>query len=248
MNKNASAQSEENRPKIVRRGRSDPLAKLFAEVKRDHPSLIGVFEFEYDAAQPEPSAAQLIRAAGINGYTELDIGVPKEDGYRQNFATIGGFVAPVRTKGAADIRTVIFLRYVKGALKELMDTVNTAILFHELQHVDDLETGSLKKDDGAIDMVQAEYDAHENTCEALWIRGLPDAMAFYLATLHQHVREIPERAEAARRFIASPKYEQYRAYAYMRFDYWVKQCTPPGNEGSDGSLSTLVVEQGIDAK
>jgi hypothetical protein len=130
------------------------------------------------------------------------MGCQEYGSYSRNEGNFGAMAATVVNK-AGDVKTVIFLRHFHAILPQQRDMINRVTTAHELQHADDFEFGHLKK--GQIDLVEAEYRAHKGALKWAVENAEQECVGFYLASLHQHVRIWPDRAEAAAKLIDSPE-------------------------------------------
>jgi hypothetical protein len=209
--------------KLHRRRSNDPMGRLLKAGKMRRPWVVGIYEFEFEPNQPDPSFSELMVAAGLNGYTDVNMGLKQEEGYAVTKGNIGGFTACVKDK-ENKLKSVIFLRHDKRRPSKDMDTINRMVLAHELQHADDIESGKTKL--GSIDAIQSEYDAHVAALKWAFDYHDSECLGFYLASLHAEFFLRPALAGAARRVIESADYEKYRTLAGSFFYKWENQMKP----------------------
>jgi hypothetical protein len=147
------------KPSILhRRAKSDPISQLFAAMKARRRNLLGIYEFYIEEGKPEPSVQELITATGIYGFTQTETGIKHEDGYAAGQGNFGGMTVPLWNK-YKELKTIIFIRHLKGVHPSAVERAVKLTMVHEVQHADDYDAGVIKV--GQIDIIDSEYAAHQ---------------------------------------------------------------------------------------
>lgn len=195
-------------------GRDSAAEALRREIKiakADHPSLLGVFEYDYDPASP-PTDSDRLRLAALSHMEQLVFSIDEGGHETGDESNVGGNTAYLRDRSGR-VRTAVFLRRAPGLDIEAMAYMNLAILFHELGHVDDFERGAHIVIGQELDLVAAELYAHRHACRLLRNRGYKLSLAFWLDGIEYTLSKcgVPNVEAAAKGMMELPEYAAIRA-------------------------------------
>lgn len=224
-------------------------AQVVGQCRRDHPSLLGVFECsdaEFYDYPPEKLLARFklddFRRVLFTTIDSIDFGKDEStsqagivnDNHPRKQGAITGHTTILERMGKQ--RSAIFMRRSTDTsiVKKPEDNVDPAdvvaatkltALAHELGHVDDFEKAINYKND-TIALVEAEVYAHSHACNFLLNGNYVLALSFYLQGLEEMAGSNSEYVTiAASRVTQSPEYQEF-THAVASFHEGVKNLNP----------------------
>jgi hypothetical protein len=127
----------------------------------------------------------------------------------------GGFIIVAKCPEAAELATFVFLDCNEEVAEDLKGCLFTAILMHEMGHVDDVEKGKNLRVGGQVDLVAAEEYAHRYELRRMRRENLRLPMAMLLSFVLKEARRGVEgtvQREAAARVVESGEYKEFRQF------------------------------------